>query len=318
MSKVHKMARKPDISVILPVFNGMRWLGRSIPSVLAQEGASFELLVIDDGSRFSPADTLQSFQDSRIHLIRIDHAGKGTALNCGAGEAAADVLCFIDQDDVMLPGRLKRQLGGFAMHPGTEAVYSDYERVYQDGRLIDRFVSRQASGMDCLFAMAEGRGLVSMQTLMIRKEAFRRIGGFSSDPTLTGLDDAEFFARLFASGTPLLYVPGVVQQWTQHESNYSASAAFQQARDVLLQHLECLAEQYPSIAGILPRYRYHNACASGLYYLEQSMPHAAAVEFVKMIRLRPFSWSGYYLWAKSRLMTTKVVPGATGRTSGAP
>ena len=218
----------------------------------------------------------------------------------------------------MLPGRLKRQLGGFAVHPGTEAVYSDYERVGQDGRLIDRFVSRQASGMDCLRAMAEGRGLVSMQTLMLRRDAFQRIGGFSCDPALTGLDDAEFFVRLFATGIPVLYVPGVVQQWTQHESNYSASAAFQQARDVLLEHLLTLADRYPSIAGVLPRYRYHKTCARGLYFLEKSMPREAAAEFAKMIRLRPFAWGGYYLWAKSRLMKTEVVPGATGRTSGAP
>lgn len=309
------MARKPEISVILPFFEGARWLGRSVPSVLAQEGVSFEILVVDDGSSSSAAEPLYSFRDGRMRLIRIDHAGKGAALNCGAGEAAADVLCFIDQDDVMLPGRLKRQLEGLALHPGTEAVYSDYERVRQDGGLIDRFVSRPASGTDCLRAMAEGRGLVSMQTLMIRKDAFQRIGGFSRDPALTGLDDAEFFARVFASGTSFVYVPGVVQQWTLHERNYSASAEFQQAREVLLQHLEILAGRYPSIAGILPRYRYHNACARGLYYLEKSMPREAAVEFEKMIRLRPFAWSGYYLWTKSCLKKTRVAAGAAGTAS---
>jgi glycosyltransferase involved in cell wall biosynthesis len=104
------MAEKPQISVILPFFEGGRWLGRSVPSVLAQEGLSFELLVIDDGSRSTPAEQLQSLRDGRIRLIRIDHAGKGAALNCGAGEALAEILCFIDQDDVMLPmpGRVPR------------------------------------------------------------------------------------------------------------------------------------------------------------------------------------------------------------------
>jgi len=309
------MAGKPQISVILPFFEGGRWLGRSVPSVLAQEGVSFELLVVDDGSRSSPAEQLQSFRDGRVRFIRIDHAGKGAALNIGAGEALADILCFIDQDDVMLPGRLKRQLDGFAMHPGAEAVYSDYERVRQDGQLIDRFVSRQASGEDCLRAMAEGRGLVSMQTLMIRRDVFRRIGGFSCDPLLTGLDDAEFFVRLFAAGTSLVYLPGVVQQWTLHEGNYSGSAAFQEAREVLLEHMVTLADRYPSIARILARYRYHNTCARGLYFLEKSMPHKAAAEFAKMIRLRPFAWSGYYLWAKSFMKKTVALPGEAGRSS---
>ena len=307
------MAGKPQISVILPFFEGGRWIGRSVPSVLAQEGLSFELLVIDDGSRSSPAEQLQSFRDGRIRLIRIDHAGKGAALNCGAGEALAEILCFIDQDDVMLPGRLKKQFDGFTLRPGTEAVYSDYERVRQDGQRIDCFVSRQASGEDCLRAMAEGRGLVSMQTLMIRGDAFRQIGGFSCDAALTGLDDAEFFARLFASGTSLVYVPGVVQQWTLHEGNYSGSAAFQEAREVLLGHLENLADRYPSIARILPRYRYHNTCARGLYFLEKEKPREAAAEFATMIRLRPFALSGYYLWAKSCLKKTLAVKGAVSR-----
>ena len=309
------MAEKPQISVILPFFEGGNWLARSVPSVLSQEGASFELLVVDDGSRVSPAGPLRPLRDDRIRLIRIRHAGKGAALNRGIAEAAAHTLCFIDQDDVMLPGRLKRQLDGFDRYPGADAVYSDYERVHRGGSVIDRFVSRQATGADCLRAMAEGRGLVSMQTLMIRRDACLRIGGFSCDRALTGLDDAEFFARLFASGISLAYVPGVVQQWTLHERNYSASVAFQEAREVLLQHLESLAGRCPEINGILPRYRYHNACARGLFYLEKAMPREAAVEFASMVRLRPFAWNGYYLWAKSRLMKAMAVPGAAGRSS---
>lgn len=310
------MAERPEISVILPFFEGEKWIARSVSSVLSQEGISFELVVVDDGSRVSPAEPLQSFRDDRIRLIRMRHVGKGAALNRGIAEAAANILCFIDQDDVMLPGRLKRQVDGFGRCHGADAVYSDYERVHRDGSVIDRFVSRQASGADCLRAMAEGRGLVSMQTFMIRRDACLRIGGFSCDPALTGLDDAEFFARLFAAGASLVYVPGVVQQWTLHERNYSASVAFQAAREVLLQHLEGLAGGCPEIADILPRYRYHNACARGLYYLEKSMPREAAAEFASMIRLRPLAWNGYYLWAKSRLLKTMVLPDEAGRSSG--
>ncbi len=307
------MTEQPEISVILPFYEGERWIRRAIQSVSVQEGVSWELVVVDDGSSMSPRETVQSFEDERIRYCRIPHAGKGTALNRGAAEAHAGLLCFIDQDDVMLSGRLERQVRAMRSHSEADAVYSDYERVFDDGRFIDRFVSRQASSMDCLRAMAVGRGLVSMQTLMIRKDAFRRIGGFSDDPALTGLDDAEFFARLFASEITLLYVPGIVQQWTLHDRNYSASAAFQQAREVLLQHLECLAGRSSSIASVLPRYRYHNACARGLYYLEHSMPREAAEEFVKMMRLRPFAWGACYLWAKSCLRKTRVVPGSAGK-----
>lgn len=306
---------EPQVSVILPCYEGERWLRRAIASVTAQTGVSWELVLVDDGSSVSPEGIVRSFQDERIRFYRIPHAGKGAALNRGAAESRAGLLCFLDQDDIMLPGRLCRQCAVFDDDPAKEVVYSDYERVTDGGEWLDRFTSRQASGEECLRQMARGSALVSMQTLMLRKNVYERVGRFSEDPDLTGLDDAEFFARLFACGVKLRYEPGVVQQWVRHECNYSGSAAFQEAREVFLEHLETLADRYPSIAGILPRYRYHNTCARGLFFLEKSMPRKAAAEFAKMIRLRPFAWSGYYLWAKSRLKKTTAVAGAAGTTS---
>jgi len=127
--------------------------------------------------------------------------------------AKAEVLCFIDQDDIMNADRICLQYDSFARSPSIDAVYSDYERVTEDGISINVVRSRQATNEECLHQMAIGQGLVTMQTLMVRKEAFWKIGGFSEDICLTGLDDAEFFARLFASNIVLVYVPGIVQKW---------------------------------------------------------------------------------------------------------
>jgi glycosyltransferase involved in cell wall biosynthesis len=306
---------EPQVSVILPCYEGERWLRRAIESVTAQTGASWELVVVDDGSSRSPKEIVQSFQDERIRLYEISHAGKGAALNRGAAESRAGLLCFLDQDDLMLPGRLCRQCAVFDDEPAAEAVYSDYERVTAGGERLGRLTSRQASGEECLRQMARGGSLISMQTLMLRKHVYETLGPFSENPDLTGMDDAEFLARLFASGVTLRYTPGVVQQWTLHEGNYSGSAAFQETRAVLLEHLENLTGRYPSIAGILPRYRYHNTCARGLYFLEKAMPREAAAEFAKMIRLRPFAWNGYYLLAKSCLKIAQAVTGAEGTAS---
>jgi len=293
---------RPKVSIILPFYEGESWLTRSMGSVLSQEGAPFELLIVDDGSSRSPENLVRSFHDERIHLYRIDHAGKGAALNYGAGKAKAPILCFIDQDDVMLPRRLGMQLGAFSEHPEAEIVYSDYERVRDDGSLIDRFVSRQAAGTECLRAMVQGRGLVSMQTMMIRKETFGRIGGFSEDISLTGLDDAEFFVRLFASGAVLFYQPGAVQQWVRHEGNYSESEPFQEARLVLLQRLDAAARQIPGLADLMPLYRYHNLFMRGLYFLQHSRSQEALAAFRDVVRLRPWHWVGYYLLAKAWIL----------------
>ena len=299
---------KPQVSVVLPYYEGEKWLRRSVESVLSQRDVTGELIVVDDGSSQSPVPVSESIQNDRLRLIRIDHAGKGAALNRGVAEASAELVCFIDQDDIMNPGRLKLQYQAFADHPHADVVYSDYERVSHDGRVIDRFVSRQATGGECLKSMARSISLVSMQTLMMKRVLFTDICGFSNDLRLTGLDDAEFFVRLFSSGAALQYVPGIVQKWVFHGQNYSESADFQQTRLVFLEYLERHAAANPLIRAELRYFRYHAYYMRGIFYLEKGLARRALQEYLKAVKLRPLHGSGYYLLLKSWVRIMKAPP----------
>jgi glycosyltransferase involved in cell wall biosynthesis len=293
---------KPQVSVIIPFFEGLPWLARSIRSVQEQQGVCWELIIIDDGSKQDPTAIVQSLQDARLRLVRIEHSGKGAALNIGVTNSKADIVCFLDQDDIMNPGRLTLQCEAFLRTPDVDVIYSDYERVYDDGRFMDRFISHQASNKQCLKSMARGMGLVSMQIIMMKKSTFHEIGGFSNDIQLTGLDDAEFFVRLFASGAVLKYVPGVVQKWVLHGQNYSQSAAFQETRLIYLRHLSDLARNNPVLQRELPHFRYHTFYMRGLFYLENGMIDEAISELTKVIRMHPFKLNSYYLILKSLII----------------
>ena len=305
------MTSEVQVSVILPYYEGERWIGRSAASVLSQAAVPFELIVVEDGSAIPDGAAGGLLSDVRVRRFRIPHAGKGAALNFGAGQARAGLLCFIDQDDIMLPGRLERQVRAMRSDAAADVVYSDYERVFDDGRLIDRFVSRQASGEECLRAMATDLALVTMQTIMIRGEVFRRVGGFSEDPALTGLDDAEFFARLFVSGVRLRYEPGAVQQWVRHDRNYSQSRPFQDARLALIGHLRDLAGRHPQIGEILGRFTHDVHYMRGLYFLEHDRRREALPEFLQAVRSYPLFPNTYYLLLKSWLL--RVASALSGR-----
>lgn len=310
------------VSVILPYYEGERWIGRSAASVLSQDGVPFELIVVEDGSAIPAGASARLLSDARVRLFRIPHAGKGAALNFGAGQARADLLCFIDQDDIMMPGRLERQVRAMRSDSAADAVYSDYERVFDDGRFIDRFVSRQASGDECLRAMATDLALVTMQTIMIRRDVFLRVDGFSEDPALTGLDDAEFFARLFVSGARLRYEAGVVQQWVRHDRNYSQSEPFQDARLALVGHLKALAGRHPQIASVLGRFTHDVHYMRGLYFLENDRRGEALPEFIQAVRSYPLFPNTYYLLLKSWLLSVASAAscrvGAAGTRGDAP
>jgi glycosyltransferase involved in cell wall biosynthesis len=290
---------KPQISILLPYFQGERWLLRSINSVRAQEGIDWELIIIDDGSVQSPEALIRSLDDFRIRLFRIQHAGKGAALNKGAEESRADIICFIDQDDVMMPGRLALQYGVFYNYPDVNVVYSDYQRLHDDGTPIDSFISHQASNEECLTRMARSIGLVSMQTLMMRKTLFYDIGGFSEDIDLTGLDDAEFFVRLFTSKVALKYQPGLVQSWVLHDRNYSQGLRFQDTRLFFLKYLSKYAQTYPLIRRELPYFKYHIFFMRGIYFLERGEDEDALRAFLQCALTKPFSVNTYYLILKS-------------------
>ena len=139
----------PRVSVIIPYYEGERWLPLSASSVLHQEGVHLELIVVDDGSISSAGIVVDSLHDGRVRLLMIDHSGKGAAVNRGIKEARGEIVCVLDQDDLMADGRLSRQITALDEHPEADVVYSDYERITECGERIDIFVSRQASNRRC-------------------------------------------------------------------------------------------------------------------------------------------------------------------------
>lgn len=102
--------KEPEISVIMPVYNGADWLDESIPSVLNQTFKDFELLVINDESKDNSLEILQKYakQDCRVRIFDNKNSGPGESLNYGIAKAKGKYLCFIDQDDIYKLEYLKK------------------------------------------------------------------------------------------------------------------------------------------------------------------------------------------------------------------
>ncbi len=285
--------------MIIPYYRGHEWLPLSLRSVLRQAGVTLEAVVVDDGSEVPPNDIIAAFADPRILALSVPHGGKGPAVNSGARVARGDLICILDQDDEMLPGRLAAQAATLRENPEVDGVYSDYERRDENGNLIDIFRSREAGRKEMLHCLATSTGLFSIQTLLIRKQTFDRVGGLSSDDRITGFDDAEFFIRILAAGSRLHYVPGIFARWTSHPSNYSKSARFHEARLSWIQRLTALAAEHEILRDELPFFKAHNYAMRGIFFLEQNQPERAAPEFAKAIRADWSCINSHYLLAKS-------------------
>jgi glycosyltransferase involved in cell wall biosynthesis len=122
----------PTISVVIACYNYGRYLPIAIDSVLAQD-AGAEIIVVDDCSTDNSRDVMQSYGDRIIPIYQVHNQGHGGAFNVGFQRATGDLIQFLDADDFILPGALKRALSHY--EPGVAIYHFRMRYSNEDGAL---------------------------------------------------------------------------------------------------------------------------------------------------------------------------------------
>jgi len=172
----------PLVSVLLPVWNGERFLRASIDSIASQTFRAFELIVISDGSTDGSLEIAREAAglDSRIVVLPLPHDGLPAALNAGIAAARGAYLARMDADDLAVPARLERQVAYLDAHPHCVVVGSAVDVVdAQDEHLgIVRFPAAHA---DIVGALAVGRTGLAHPAVLMRREAVAAAGGYRAN-----------------------------------------------------------------------------------------------------------------------------------------
>src|SRR4051812_40148654 len=114
----------PLISCITPVFNGRRFIGAMIESVLAQTHRPLELIIVDDGSTDRTAAIIQSYaqRHPEVRYLHQDNTGPPAARNLGVSAATGEFIAFLDSDDTWFPEKLTRQLARLVERPDIDLL----------------------------------------------------------------------------------------------------------------------------------------------------------------------------------------------------
>lgn len=168
---------QPQVSVVLPVWNGERYLRAALDSLLVQDFQNFEVVVVNDGSTDGTADLLAGYaHDARFRIHTQEPRGLVASLNRGLQLAQAEFIARMDADDVALPVRLSRQLAFMNAHPEVAAVGSSIILMDPVGRHLRTQVyphghAQVAVGMlhDCTLAHP---------AVMMRRSAVLAVGGY--------------------------------------------------------------------------------------------------------------------------------------------
>ena len=125
------------VSIVMPCYNGEKFIRETIESVLAQTYDKWELSVIDDGSKDNSYDLVNHYaeKDDRIQLIKQKNAGSAAARNNGIRHSKGQYLALLDSDDIWLPGFLDSQVR-FIQQKGAICVCSSYSRIDEQSNEI--------------------------------------------------------------------------------------------------------------------------------------------------------------------------------------
>lgn len=188
---------QPDVTVLIPVYNGGRFLAAAVQSVLAQTVSVFELIVVDDASTDDSVAVVSRMVDRRIKLIRNPgNLGLARTLNVGLSHATGRFVARLDQDDVAHPDRLAVQLQYFTDHPGVTLLGSQARLVDEDDRERGR-VERPVSPLGIRWLLLLENPFIH-SSVMFRREVALSLGGY--DETLTLSEDIDFWGRFVQAG----------------------------------------------------------------------------------------------------------------------
>lgn len=185
-----------SIAVVIPVYNGRRHIVETVESVLAQTPPAAEVFVIEDGSPEPSADLLAHLPS--VTYVAQRNTGVSGARNHGAARASSDWVCFLDQDDLLLPGHLEQFTQALQKTPEADILYAPRILLRErDSRWVTEAAKSLPSPSELKNVLLQ-RCPFPPSGVCIRRDLFHHLGGFQDRYNLA--EDWEFWLRCLRYG----------------------------------------------------------------------------------------------------------------------
>jgi glycosyltransferase involved in cell wall biosynthesis len=181
---------RPLVSIVTPSYNQAAFLEQTIVSVLDQDYAPIEYIVLDDGSTDDSVDIIRRYEDRLAWWTTQTNAGQAATINRGFAQATGDLLAFLNSDDTLLPGAVATMVSELEQDESLLLVYGDAQYADEQSR---RTGSLPARPFDVVEMTRSCDNHVVQPSTMWRRQAWERFGPFNEDAWY--FFDFEFFLQ---------------------------------------------------------------------------------------------------------------------------
>lgn len=222
----------PIVSIVLPSYNGAKYIRESIDSVLGQTFPSWELILVDDCSTDETAAIAASYaaKDSRIRVIHnAVNQRLPRSLNVGFHEARGRYLTWTSDDNRYLPRAIEGMVRALDVDPATPMVCADMDYINE----LDAVLGRADVYEDDLIWVENRVGAC----FLYRREALSQVGGY--DPAKVYVEDYDYWLRLRCRMGEIRRIPETLYQYRLHGGSLTATKAKEIRRQNARLHLAC-------------------------------------------------------------------------------
>lgn len=217
--------KQPKVSIIMPVYNGGKYLKDAISSILGQTYKNFELIIINDGSTDSSQNIIEAFYqtDQRIKIVTHDsNKGIGSSLNEGVSIATGKYIARMDSDDISLPSRLEAQVEYLENNIKCTALFTRVSLINETGKTIENWqpdIDNTTPEEIRNFMPIEN--CCAHPTLMIKALTMKRFG---YDERQVPSEDYDLWLRLLSSDKEIHKLDEQLLLYRMHDNSISQSS----------------------------------------------------------------------------------------------
>lgn len=191
---------QPLVSIVLPTYNGSRYLATSIESCLSQTYPNFELIIVDDCSTDTTPDIIKQYvsRDNRITYIRNDKNKKlPQSLNIGFEKARGEFFTWTSDDNYYASGAIEKMVSTLQSNPSVGLVYCNYTTIDEDGKVTGTMIFNDVNE-----SMVNWLGCGAC--FLYKAELHSQLKGYDMSAFL--IEDYDFFIRALTK-TKFYYLP---------------------------------------------------------------------------------------------------------------